>query len=251
MAAAENDNVHFAEFGFPSVCQTCSAHRYGICGALRAPDLVTLSKHTAQRHVGKGETIAYEGDEADEFVNIVSGIVKLTKTMPDGRHQIVALQFPPEFVGRPFSGPHEISAEAATDLEICILPRRAIEAASAAEPSFERRMFEQTAAQLDQARDWMLALGRKTALERVASVLEMFRAHGGRPVGDRPGATEFQLGLTRTEIADFLGLTIETVSRQMTKLRKDGVIEIANHHDIIIPDADRLRALCAQDGSDI
>lgn len=247
MSAVEDNKVLFAEFGFPQACKTCSAHRHGICGALRSPELFGLSKHTSQRHIPKGQTLTYDGDAADEIINIVSGIVKLTKNLEDGRHQIVALQFAPEFVGRPFADENNLNAEAATDLEICIIPKTAIREASEAEPAFERRMFQQTTEQLDQSRNWLLALGRKTAHERVVCLLELIRSHDGKSVPDRAGAMQFELGLTRSEIADFLGLTIETVSRQMTLLRKEGLIEIEKHHMIVVPDVQRFQEACEDD----
>lgn len=224
----------FEQANFPAVCQVCSARVHGICGALKAPELVHLGRYTKQRKVTKGEIIAFDEDDAIEYANIVSGVVKLTKILADGRQQIVGIQFAPEFVGRPFSDAVKITAEAATDMEICVFPKTALENMLTETPEFERRLFEQTLVQLDEARDWMVTLGRKTASEKVASFLLLLSRHIARPV---PGtrAVQFVLPFTRADMADFLGLTVETVSRQMTKLRKARVIEIESSHHITIP----------------
>ena len=119
----------------------------------------------------------------------------------------------------------------------------------AANPALEHRLHEQTLRELDEARDWMVTLGRKTAGEKVASFLFLIATHIDpvaqiqRELGER-GDAEFDLPLSRADIADFLGLTIETVSRQITKLRKAGVIAVENNRKFIIPDLGRLEAHC-------
>jgi CRP/FNR family transcriptional regulator, anaerobic regulatory protein len=163
--------------------------------------------------------------------------VKLSKIMADGRQQIVGLQFAPDFMGRPFLGESLMAAEAATDAELCVLPRKILERMISESPDLGRRLHNQALTELDEARDWMLTLGRKSAREKVASLLVLIAAHS-EP--ERPGECTFDLPLSRADIADFLGLTIETVSRQMTKLRKDGVIQIENNRHVHVPDFDRL-----------
>ena len=116
-------------------------------------------------------------------------------------------------------------------------------------PQLENRLHEQALRELDEARDWMVTLGRKTASEKVASFLWLIATHID-PVNEtkrQEGLVEgitFDLPLSRTDIADFLGLTIETVSRQLTKLRKDGVIEVVNNRTFVVPVLDRLEMRC-------
>lgn len=109
-------------------------------------------------------------------------------------------------------------------------------------PELERRLYKQALDELDEARDWMVTLGRKTAGEKIASLLLMFTRHA-EPSG-KAGCNfaRFDLPLTRADIADFLGLTIETVSRQLTRLRNDKIICIENNRLIIVPDLRRLNA---------
>jgi CRP/FNR family transcriptional regulator len=236
----------FEQANFPSVCKVCSARLHGICGALKAPELTELGRYTKQRPIRKGEVITFDQDDVIEYANIVSGVVKLSKILADGRQQIVGIQFAPEFVGRPFSDSAKITVEAATDLEICVFPKASLESMLDKVPEFERRLFEQTLEQLDAAREWMVTLGRKTAAEKVASFLFLLTEHIAEPTGDGRSVA-FDLPLTRSDMADFLGLTVETVSRQMTKLRKSRVIEIEAGHHIVVP---RLSALKAASETD-
>lgn len=241
MSNVAKTQEYFDKANFPSVCQTCNARLHGICGALKAPELRRLNQYTNQRKVAKGEIIAFDEDDVIDYANIVSGVVKLTKILADGRQQIVGIQFAPEFVGRPFSDSVKITAEAASDLEICVFPKKALENMLGEAHNFERKLFEQTLVQLDEAREWMVTLGRKTAGEKVASFLLLLANHIGKPQ-EQPNSVKFALPFTRAEIADFLGLTIETVSRQITKLRKSGVIELESNHTIIVPRRSSLRA---------
>jgi CRP/FNR family transcriptional regulator len=113
----------------------------------------------------------------------------------------------------------------------------------------KQRWSEQALRELDEARDWMVTLGRKTASEKVASFLWLIATHidpvaeARRQEGEIESLT-FDLPLSRADIADFLGLTIETVSRQLTKMRKEGVIEVINNRTFIVPDLDRLQMRC-------
>ena len=112
--------------------------------------------------------------------------------------------------------------------------------------ALQHRLFQQTLMELDEARDWLLAIGRKTARERVASLLHMIARHvpDNSPDAARlRSAVTFDLPLTRADMADFLGLTIETVSRQITRLRQDGIIIVEANRRISIPDIERLAEL--------
>jgi CRP/FNR family transcriptional regulator len=227
----------------PASCRACGARRFGICRALKTSELLRLSASTRRRKIEHGETIAFEEDEVVEYANIVEGAVKLTKILKDGRQQIVGLQFAPEFIGKPFSEMTTVSVEAATDVEICVFPKAEFERMLQQEPDFEHRLLEQTLTQLDDARSWMVTLGRKTAQEKVASFLVLLANNLGRMNQSGSNMISFTLPLKRADIADFLGLTIETVSRQMTRLRKDKLIDIQRNLDVTILDMHRLKDL--------
>ncbi|HXV31757.1 MAG TPA: Crp/Fnr family transcriptional regulator, partial [Sinorhizobium sp.] len=229
----------------PVVCVACEARHGGVCSALSPSQLAELSRHATRRTVDPGGEMIGQGEATKNYANIIRGVVKLSKMLADGRQQIVGLQFAPDFLGRPFVRESALSAEAATDIDICAFPHTVIERLIAEVPSLERRLHEQALKELDEARDWMLTLGRKTAQERVASFLYLIATHVDPEKGI---ASEFDLPLSRADIADYLGLTIETVSRQITKLRKDGVIRIENSRHVTVPAIERLRRCAGIDG---
>ncbi len=226
----------------PELCRTCEARHKGICGALSGKELSHLSRHTTKKTVSAGTELVGETEQASAYANIMGGVVKLSKMMPDGRQQIVGLQFAPDFLGRPFQETSNITAEAATSVKLCAFPRSTLDAMMKEVPGVEQRLLRQTLKELDEARQWMLTLGRKTAAEKVASFLYMIAAQidPERDLDDM-GPVTFDLPLTRADIADFLGMTIETVSRQFTKLRKDGVIKLDQSRHVTVPDLQRLR----------
>ena len=226
----------------PPACATCAVRHRSLCAALTSEEIAGLNRISQRRNFASGEVVALEGDETFAHGNVVSGVAKLVRGLEDGREQIVGLLFPSDFMGRPLApgqgAPHTI--QAATKLELCVFPREPFDALIADHPALERKLLERTLGELDAARDWMLLLGRKTAAERVATFLHTI-ARRSREVGCEPAAG-FDLPLTRQDMADFIGLTIETVSRQVTKLRKDGVIVLEGNRRIARVDMARLAA---------
>ncbi len=235
----ERKDVHNSDV--PLVCRSCEARHRGICGALTAEQLTHLARHTSKHVFHSEQEMMASGEDIHRYSNILSGVVKLTKLMADGRQQIVGLQFAPDFLGRPFKRQSEVVAEAATDVRVCSFPRPMLEELVHQSPDLERRLHEQNLKELDEARDWMLTLGRKSANEKVASFLLLIALHLDPEKSHESDSIRFELPLKRADIADFLGLTIETVSRQLTKLRKAGVIEIENTRTVHIPSIDTLR----------
>ena len=229
----------------PDLCVACTARHHGICGALEDHHLHELASRTSKRRIKAGQTLQADGEEAVVYANLQMGVVKLVKMLADGRQQIVGLQFPPDFIGRPFGRQSQLSAETVSDVEVCTFPRSVLEDMVKRHPGLERQLFQQTLRELDEARDWLLANGRKSARARVASLLYMIathvptvsllQAHSGRSV-------IFDLPLTRADMADFLGLTIETVSRQISCLRQDGIIDVENNRHVTVPDMQLLFA---------
>lgn len=231
-------------------CETCAVRHQAVCGAMDGQQIARLNSIARRRKLLAGQTIMSDQDKAEFFANVVSGTVKLTKTMPDGRQQIVGLLFSPDFLGRAYSRNNPYFAEAATDVEICCFPHDAFEKLIGEFPDLQARLFERTLDELDAAREWMLLLGRKTAEEKVSSFL-MLLARRSLLIScadvASPQPTSFELPLTRADMADYLGLTIETVSRQLTKLKTRGLIRILNNRLVHVPDTERLAASAGQD----
>ena len=234
---SERKDIHNSDV--PVVCRACEARHKGICGALSGEELQRLSKHTTKRVANRKQELIHEEDQVHSYSNILSGAVKLTKLMPDGRQQIVGLQFAPDFLGRPFMSESSFGAEVAVDVRLCTFPKDVLETMLGENPELENRLLRQVLKELDEARQWMLVLGRMTAKEKVASFLSLIADHID-PEHDGDSVT-FELPLSRAEIADYLGLTIETVSRQFTALRKEGLIEIEGNRHIVVPSREDLK----------
>lgn len=227
----------------PMLCRACEARHGGICGALGVVELLRLGRTSSRQEYPAGTTLVAAGERVDRCSNIISGVVKLSKLLPDGRQQIVELQFAPDFLGQPFVQESEVLVEAATDVRLCSFTRNTLEAMMLASTGFENRMHRQALRQLNDARDWMMTLGRKTAAEKVASFLVRLAQHM------RPQAEDytlvFDLPLSRAEIADFLGLTVETVSRHLTKMRGQNVIDVERARHVTVKDLESLKRMAA------
>lgn len=226
-----------------ATCQKCPIRQQSICATCGPDELKQLEVIKTYRSypagveiVGAGETPAFVG-------SVVSGVVKLTRTMEDGRRQMVGLLFPSDFLGRSGSRQSECDAIAATDVTLCQFDRSPFERFLESTPNIERRLLDMTMDELDAARDWLLLLGRKTAREKVASFLVVLarRAPGVREADPTTnGRIRFQVPLSREDMADYLGLTIETVSRQMSALKKAGVISLLDARDVEVVSTDLL-----------
>lgn len=157
------------------------------------------------------------------MINVVSGALKIYRTLPDGRVQIIGFLGPGDFIGTSYSlqGTHNVSAEALTASRVCSFPRRAFQELMSRSPALGRRLFDMTSNEVLAARNHLVLLGRKTARERVASFLVgmMRRTHAISEEG------VLSLPMTRQEIADYLGITMETVSRTLSAFRAEGLID--------------------------
>jgi CRP/FNR family transcriptional regulator len=161
--------------------------------------------------------------------------------MEDGRTQMVGLLLPSDFVGRPGRDGAAYDVIATTDLVMCCFRKKPFEDMMSATPHVAHRLLEMTLDELDAAREWMLVLGRKTAREKIASLLSIVARRDASIAPNRPdGSVVFDLPLTREAMADYLGLTLETVSRQVSALRRDGVISLEGKRRVTVPDMGRL-----------
>jgi len=238
----------------PDRCDTCNVKHRSVCGALSREELKHLNKMARHKKISTGQIILSDQEPADFVGIITSGAVKLTKTLHDGRQQIVGLQFASDFLGRTFNKHNHFFAEAATDVEICSFGRDDFEAMLKKYPELEHRLFQNTLDELDSARAWMLLLGRKTAQEKVASFLLMLAKKStltGCALSNTMTFATFTLPITRTDIGDYLGLTIETVSRQITRLKSSGIISITGNREFLVPDLDRLAQVAGHEDNEV
>jgi CRP/FNR family transcriptional regulator len=231
-------------------CEQCVIRHHALCGAASADALIELNRIGHTRTYPAGSTIINAGEPMPFVGNLRYGVVKLTKVLADGRHQIVGLLFASDFVGRAFEDTWPYSAEAATDVEICAFDRKAFERILGDHPELEHHLLATALDELDSARDWMMLLGCKSAEEKVASFL-MFIARRAMQSGTCGGGQQqppaFELPINRADMAAYLGTTVETVSRQITRLKTANIIRLTDMHHFVVPDMERLAAAAGMD----
>ncbi|WP_338466286.1 Crp/Fnr family transcriptional regulator [Novosphingobium sp. ZN18A2] len=218
-----------------SSCETCVVRNRAICSALDTQEINTLNQLGRRRAVSAGEPLIWEDDDSLLVANVIEGVLKLTTSTEDGREQIVGVAYPSDFIGRPFGQTTKASVVALTDARVCVFARSDFDRFAKDHPELEHKLLERTLAELDRTRSWMMLLGRKTAAEKIATfLLEMsdrLAEPGCIPLGPR---RRFTLPFSRQQVADVLGLTIETVSRQFTRLKNEGVIDLPSRRDVEI-----------------
>ena len=229
---------HDLKLGHPS-CGDCPIRHRAVCARCDSDELAHLDEIKYYRSFQAGQTVIWSGDRMDFVASVVSGIATLTQTMEDGRRQMVGLLLPSDFVGRPGRGHAAYDVTATTDLVMCCFRKKPFEEMMISTPHIGQRLLEMTLDELDAAREWMLLLGRKTAREKISSLLAIL-ARRDASLKAGTGACSFDLPLTREEMADYLGLTLETVSRQISALKREGVIELEGKRHVKVADIDRL-----------
>jgi CRP/FNR family transcriptional regulator, anaerobic regulatory protein len=226
-------------------CSQCVVRNSAICAALLPGELDALGQLGRKQRVARGQTLVWEGDDSIIVANVIYGVLKVSMSIADGREQIVGLVFPGDFIGRPFGQTSPYSVTALNDAELCIFSRSNFDAFARNHPELEHKLLQRTLDELDRAREWMLLLGKKAAHERIATLLlEMSERLGESGCStDQGGLDSFELPLDRQQIGDLLGLTIETVSRQLSRLKADGVISLPDRRMVAINDRRRLQDL--------
>jgi CRP/FNR family transcriptional regulator, anaerobic regulatory protein len=226
--------------GADDPCATCEARTLGVCDAIPDADLARLSSIVVETEVAAGQGFIDEGEAANCFFIVTAGTAKLFKLLPDGRRQITGFVGPGQFLGLAVSDTYALSAEAIDHVRYCRFQRAALRAVLDDFPQMEKRLLEAASNELVAAQEQMLLLGRKKARERLASFL-LAQSRQGMPRGH--SRQRFSLPMTRIDIADYLGLTIETVSRTFTPLRAERLIDIVPQNGLVICDPAGLEGL--------
>jgi len=190
------------------------------------------------QHFTQDREIYGEGDHAKLFYKVVSGVVRTCKFLSDGRRQIDSFHVAGEFFGLELGQEYSLSAEAVSDCTIIAYRRQGLESLAANDGALSSMLLSHAMRSLARAQEHSLLLGRRSAVEKVASFLIEWAEHSP----DRDVAT---LAMTRHDIADYLGLTIETVSRTLSQLERDGLIDLPTSRQIRLKDLDALRELNA------
>ncbi|WP_241767791.1 Crp/Fnr family transcriptional regulator [Tanticharoenia sakaeratensis] len=222
-------------------CARCDARGASVCAEIADDDLVHLARATTQIIRMPGQLLVEEGAPAHDFFTITSGNAKLFKLLSDGRRQIMSFAGPGDFIGLAASDVHAASVEAIDTITACRIPRTRMHALMTRFPELEHRLLREAGRELSRAQSQILLLGRKTARERVASFLLSHVPPSGHAMcaAERFAA----LPMTRADIADYLGLTIETVSRTLSQLGRDQVIALDAQHAVRVLDFERLQTI--------
>lgn len=223
-----------------NACDDCGARAVSVCASMAEVELGRLDALADHLDLKAGDVMIREGDPALHAFNVTSGAIRVFKLLPDGRRQITGFLFAGDFLGLATGESYVFSAEAITPATACRFRKSDYRALIHETPALEAALLDRANDELAAAQNQMLLLGRKTALERLASFLLDL------PARDRSGqipADHVHLPMTRSEIADYLGLTIETVSRVLTRLKSTAVIRFSTMTDLTIVQPDRLRRL--------
>jgi CRP/FNR family transcriptional regulator len=228
-------------------CAHCETRPASVCSAIPDADLARLAAAAAPRAYERGELFIEEGEPAQDFFNVTRGTAKLFKLLPDGRQQVIGFAQAGHFLGLAVSQSYAFSAQAIEPMRACRFSRATLQRLVDDFPALERRLLATACNELVTAQEQILMLGRKTAQERVASFLINWRDNATL-CGRAPAA--LHLPMTRGEVADYLGLTIETVSRTFSRFRADGRITTPSHSEVVLLDLRWLRDMAAGTGAD-
>lgn len=221
-------------------CDACKARPLSVCASIDETNLGRLDALAEHLRLGAGDSLTRADDPAQHVFNITSGSVRVYKLLPDGRRQITGFLFAGDFLGLATGETYVFSAEAIEPVTACRFRKSDFRTLIRETPALETTLLDRATHELVAAQNQMLLLGRKTALERVSTFLLDLAAHD--PARRNP-AGNVHLPMTRTEIADYLGLSIETVSRVFTRLRTRGVIRLMSQTELRIEKQEELLAL--------
>lgn len=222
-------------------CETCTVRPFAFCRRLCANTLAGLRALGTMQRLQPEQPLFHEGDPAKNVFMLTAGALKIYTLLADGRRQVTGFMFPGDFLGISIDDEYAFSVEALLDSELWWFSRATFDGFVAAHPDLERELYRLAAHELAAAQQQMVLLGRKTAAERVATfflnVLAKTEHISGKP------ESHFDLPMSRLDIADYLGLTKETVSRMLAVLRSRGLIRLQAQDRVQVLDRAGLQAM--------
>jgi len=204
------------------------------------PTLKGLFGGQAVESLSAGAALFWEGDQAGQIFDVLEGVLRVYKILPDGRRAIMGFVYPGDVLGVSFQDRYLFSAEAVTAVKVRRFSQVRFFSLVNESPDLRPQLFALLCDEMSAAQDQMLLLGRKCAEERVVSFL--LSVH--RKCGE---GAEIELPMSRLDMADYLGLTIETVSRMMTSLSRRGLIHATGRHRIALRKLSALRDIAGRD----
>ncbi len=208
---------HLEELPAGHPCEGCEVRDKAVCGVLDCDDLETFKNLGRTVKLSAGQVLFHEGDPVTRVFTLTRGTLKLYNLLADGRRHVTGFVYPGGFLGISMDEEHVFSAEALDDAQLCWFPRNRFDGFVDKHSPMERELYRMAAHELASAHQQMVLLGRKTATERLATFLIVL-AGGGRDL--------VRLPMSRSDIADYLGLTKETVSRVLSAFRRDRLIRL-------------------------
>jgi len=199
------------------------------------------SQSNKTRRLKAAQNLFREGDEVRHLYQVTSGVLRLIKVLEDGRRQVIAFGYPGDIIGFPQDGTYHTECDAISGAEVILHSVKDLENGDR-NPELHKRLVQAALKEISAMQDHFVMLGRKSATEKTASFLSVLMERTGNPLG---AYTHFEFPMTRADIADFLGLTVETVSRTMTALRKMKLIALENSKSVIVLDQDALYDMAA------
>lgn len=227
-------------FGEGEICANCGSRVAGLCKPLDAAALDEVVAETEQMSFAARDLLFDEGDRAGHVYTLVQGTAKLTRLLADGREQVLGFRFPGDVIGYTVGDRYPFGAQLLTPAVVCRLDRLRLEALLRRFPVLERRFRDLCVQELAATQDQLVSVGRRTAEGRVAAFL-LSLAEAGRRREVKGGVLD--MPMTRADIADFLGLTLETVSRTLTAFRRRGWVREPEHGKVELLRREQLQAL--------
>lgn len=221
-------------------CPACPARAGTLCAGLADADMPRLYALAAELHFAPGDLLLRQEQPADFVFSLRAGHATVFRLTADGRRQVLAFLFPGDFVGFTAEDSYHYGVAAIDPVLACRFERGALEALIAEFPPMDRKLRFTLVRAMDAAFELQFSLGRKDAVQKIASFL-WYVSYRQRKLNlpDSP----VHLPMRRADIADFMGLTTETVSRSLTVLRQSGAIRLSGVHEVVITDLERLRAI--------
>ena len=221
-----------------------------LLSTLRSSPAIEVVNSACVSHVGRvkaGTNLYFEGDDVERLYQVKSGVLRLTRLLEDGRRQVIAFGYPGDIVGFPCDGLHHTDCDALVDTNYVTYSRAALESGKA-DPALHEILLRAALREIAAMQDHFMMLGQKSSLEKVAAFLGTLTDRVGE---FHDGFAQVELPMSRADIADFLGLTTETVSRTLTHLRKNGIIAIKKVHTVIVLQPAKLLHLSVGEGLEI
>ena len=228
------------EFIEKNRCSECNIRPYSFCRCLKEEKLKEFSKISSEKKFKNKENIFLQQDDAKNIYNITEGNVKIYQLIDDGRIQIIGFLYPGDFFGSYKNGKYNYCAEAIGNARVCIFEQKKLDYYIENNMALAKELLNQTSHELTLAQDRMGVLGKLDATERLAKFL-MNISEQRKRIGWKNNP--LSLPMTRQDIADYLGLTIETVSREVSKLKTSNIVKVLSAKQIYINDFDKLSNL--------